>query len=121
MNYSIYRISLDIHDISAPIALTLKSEDTCRRIVATLSEKGQPYEISDDCFAQFVAQLPNGSIVVDDCSVSENTIIYDMTESVSALAGTVKCEFMLEDSAGRKLTTPRFMLVVDKSIGGERA
>ena len=121
MNYSIYRISLDIHDISAPIALTLKSEDTCRRIVATLSEKGQPYEISGDCFAQFVAQLPNGSIIVDDCMVSDNKLTYDMTASVSAFAGTVKCEFMLEDSAGHKLTTPRFMLAVDKSIGGERA
>ena len=121
MNHSIYRISLDIHDISAPIALRLKSEDTQRQIRATLMEKGLPYDITDDCSAAFTAQLPDGTVVREDCAIEDNTIIYNMSEQVSAADGKVDCEFVLTDTASNRLTSPRFCLLVDPSIGGGQA
>lgn len=123
MNYSTYRISLDIHDISAPIALNLKSEDTNRRIVATLMEKGQPYGITTDCSAAFTAQLPDGSVVKESSTIDENKLIYDMSDELSAAEGKVNCEFVLTDTEGRRLTCPRFSLIINPSIkeGGDMA
>lgn len=117
MNYSTYRISLDIHDISAPIALNLKSEDTNRRIVATLMENGLPYEITEDCTASFTAQLPDGSVVKEGSTIEDNKIVYEMSDEVSAVSGTAKCEFVLTDTEGHKLTCPRFSLIINPSIG----
>lgn len=120
MNRSTYRISLDIHDISAPIALNLKSEDTSRRLIATLMEKGQPYEITDDCSAKLVMELPNNGFAVGVCLIEGNQIIYDIDESVTAKAGTVKCEFMLKDAAGNRITCPRFNMIISPIIAEGR-
>jgi hypothetical protein len=107
---------LDIHDISAPIALNLKSEDTSRRLIATLMEKGQPYEITDDCSAKLVMELPDNGFAVGVCLIEGNQIIYDIDESVTAKAGTVKCEFMLKDATGHRITCPRFNMIISPII-----
>ena len=121
MNHSTYRISLDIHDICAPAALYLKSEDTNRQIRATLMEKGVPYEITNDCSASFIAKLPDGTVVKDGCTIEGNTIIYNMSDQVSAAGGKVDCEFLLTDTSTNRLTSPSFCLIVNLSIGGGQA
>ena len=121
MNYSVYRVSLDIHDVGASFALNLKSEDTQRQIHATLMEKGSPYEITEDVSADIATKLPDGSVVKEGCTIKDNVIIYEMSEQVSAVSGKATCEFILTDTSGHRLTTPGFCLIISPNIGGEQA
>lgn len=116
MNLVTYNITLDYHEIEAQAILFTKEADTARRIKATLSEDGDPYEIAPACNALFTAHKPNGGVVTLNCDIVDNTIICDITEAITALPGKVDCEIKLYDATGDMLTSPKFGIIVDKAV-----
>ena len=119
MNYSVYRISLDIHKTASQLSFSARQGDTNRRLYISLVENGAPYVISQDCYAVFTARKPDGATIFNDCTIQDNTIIYDMTEQTTALVGRCECDVSLYGRNGEMLSSPRFAYTVYPSLGTE--
>lgn len=119
MNFSIYRISLDIHKTASQLSFSARQGDTSRRLYISLVENGAPYEISQECFAVFAARKPDGTVINNDCTIQDNMIIYDMTEQTTALTGRCECEVSLYGYDNEMISSPRFAYTVYPSVGTE--
>ena len=115
MNASIYRISLDIQDAYAKVALDAKRGDVGRQIRVTLTDGGVPYVISPECYVLFAATKPDGNKVLNICAVEDNTVIYKITEQTVAVVGTLQCEIQVFGSDNGHLTSACFDMNVHES------
>lgn len=117
MNYSDYRLSLDIHDEDSGQSLNVKRGDNkSRRIYITLRDGSQPYHISEDCYAVFAATKPDGKILYNSCTIADCTIQYEMTGQTTNVAGVTECEIRLYGADNQLITSPRFLLIVDETV-----
>ena len=89
MNYSKYRISLDIHDTNSQAMLNVKKDDNARKIFFSLTDGGRPYKIAEGCTAIFRAKKPDGTILYNSCTINDNVIEYTLTSQASASVGIV--------------------------------
>ena len=116
MNYANYKIFLDMHDISAQTSLAAKQGDTGRKIFATLTERGVPFIIGENCTAVFTAKKPDGNIVFNNCTIENNIICYTFTPQTTAAAGKLDCEIRLYDEGNFLITSPRFNIIVAAAV-----
>ena len=116
MNFSNYRLSLDIHETESGLSLRAKKGDTIRKIYVTLMDGGVPYRITQDCSAAFTARKPDNTILFNDAVIENNAIVYELTPQTTAAAGQVRCEVRLYGGDGRLITSPRFFLDVDDTV-----
>ena len=121
MNYSEYRLSLDIHKSAHQAALAMKKGDTRRRIYIRLTEGCVPYVISEDCFAVFTAAKADGKVIFNQCKIEKNTVIYDVTEQTTAAPGQMPCEIRVYSKDGGLLTSARFLVMVEDTIYDEES
>lgn len=119
MNYSVKRISLDIHSTSSRETVNTKRGDTGRKIYISLVDGGIPYIISEDCRAIFTAKKPDGKIVFNDCAIDNNTIIYEVTEQTVAVEGRVDCEIKLYGADNKLITSAKFTIAVFGTVYNE--
>ena len=112
MNQSIYRISLDIHSVASQLSFSINRGDNMRSLIITLTENGKTYEITDDCYAIFTTVKPDGSHIANDCTIQNNTIIYDFTEQTTAVAGKLDCSVVVFNTKNERITSPRFTVIV---------
>lgn len=120
MNKAIYRISLDIHDTSSQVSLSVKKGDTARSIHIILTEKGKPYKIAEGCFATLSGKKADGNYLYNDCIIKDNIIIYDFTKQTTPVVGKVDCDINLYNANGDSITSPHFVLIVeDRVYNGE--
>ena len=66
MRDSIYRITLDMHDIASQVQIAVKQYDTARKMYITLSENGKPYTIDKGCRAVLSIKRPGSTVLTDD-------------------------------------------------------
>ena len=116
MEYTIHRISLDIHSVKSQATLRVKQADTSRKLHITLCEGGLPYHISEDCYANFSALKADGNYIYNSCQISGNAIEYVFTEQTTAAVGAMECEVTLYDSTGRRITSPHFTIIVEERV-----
>ena len=116
MNYSNYRITLDVRKTVSNVQLTAKKGDAGRRIYVTLSDKGNPCEIADGLYAVFAGVKPDGTLLYNKTTIENNTIIYEMTQQTTAVPGLVECEVKLFDSMSNLLTSPKLTILVDDVV-----
>ena len=116
MDYSVYKISLDIHKPEAQDILYMKRLDASRAIHISLTENGRPYQITPDCSAVFTARKPDGNPIYNDCRIEGNVIIYDVTQQTVSCVGETGCEIRLFNNEGGLITSPRFSILVDYTI-----
>ena len=114
-----HRVSLDIYEIASQFSLSLKQGDTSRRLIVALTVNGQIYKITDDCHAVFASTKPDGTIVLNDCIIQDNTILYDITSQNTSSVGIADCEITLYGGDGAVLTSPRFKLEVYETVYSE--
>ena len=113
MNYSTYRLSLDLHDTSSCKILYCKKGDTARQIAIDLNESGVPYLISEDCSAVLVATKPDKNGLFHACTIKNNVIYYQFTEQTAPVVGQVDCEIRLYGSDKEIITSAGFVLIVE--------
>lgn len=118
MNYSDYRFTLDItNTVQSQMAIPVMVGDTARKLYIGLVEDGKPYTIEDGCRAVFVGRKPNDAEIFNDCIIERNkTIIYQFTPATTGVEGIMNCEIRLYGIDGTLLTTPRFIIIVDKRV-----
>lgn len=116
MNFSNYRLSLDIHETESGLSLRAKKGDTIRKLYVTLMDGGAPYRITPDCTAAFTARKPDDTILFNEAEIENNAIVYALTPQTTAAAGQVRCEVRLYGGDGRLITSPRFFLDVDDTV-----
>jgi len=116
MNFSNYRLSLDIHETESGLSLRAKKGDTIRKLYVTLMDGGAPYRITQDCTAAFTARKPDNTVIFNEAAIENNAIVYELTPQTTAAAGQVRCEVRLYGGDGRLITSPRFFLDVDDTV-----
>lgn len=118
MRDSIYRITLDVHDIASQIQLTAKLSDNARRIHIQLTENGKPYLIEPGCRAVMMIRKPDNNILLNDCDIrlTDSTIIYEFTSQTVSAQGIAECEVRVYGQENDLLTSPRFTLLVSGTV-----
>lgn len=116
MNFSNYRVSLDMHDTSSQVMLNVKQGDSARKICFSLTDGGRPYKISADCTARLRAKTSSGTILFNDCTIKDNVIEYTLTSATCKNVGIVECEVTLYGADSNKITSPHFSLIVEGVI-----
>lgn len=118
MRDSVYRFTLDIHDIESQVQIVAKKNDVARKIYATLMEEGKPYAIESGCLAVLMMKKPDGTILFNDCYIvnSGSVIAYDFTEQTTSAEGLCECEIRIYDTDGNLITSPRFTMIVSENV-----
>lgn len=121
MNIIYKKISLDIHNIASQLTLAVKKGDTARGLIITLTDNGKVYNIPDYCYATFSAKKSDGTFVSSGCTIKDNKIIYDFSESpqLTKVPGRVDCEASLFSKDEAQITSPLFTLYVYRTIKDE--
>lgn len=118
MNYSNYRLTLDVHDIRSNVVVKVKKGDNSKRLCISLTENGKVYQISDKCTAVFKGKKPDGCILYNSCDegspigIDSNTIFYEMTNNTTNVVGVIECEISLISGDGKVLVSPTFDIQV---------
>ncbi len=116
MNKISHNLSLDVNESSSQCCISAKKGDTSRKLVISLSNNGQPYIISGECYAVFSAIKSDGSIIYHDCVVQNNTIVYEYQDVVTSTEGRVDCEVILFGGDSQRLFSPRFAIMVHATV-----
>lgn len=117
MNYSDYRFTLDVQIHQAQVSIPVTFNDTARRLYIGFTDGRKPYTIPDGCRAVFAALKPDGKSILNDCIIENNkTVVYEFSQNTTNAEGVVDCEIRLYDCEGKELTSPQFIIVVDKKV-----
>jgi hypothetical protein len=118
MNYSDYRFTLDItNTLQAQVSVPATLGDSARRLYIGLTEGRKPYTIVNGCRAVFVGKKPDGTSIFNDCIIEGNkTIVYEFSSNTTSAQGVVDCEIRLYGINGKLITSPQFIIVVDKRV-----
>lgn len=118
MNYSDYRFTLDItNTLQAQVSVPCTFGDSARRLYIGLTEGRKPYDIANGCRAVFVAKKPDGTSIFNDCIIEGNkTIVYEFSANTASAEGVANCEIRLYGTNGKLITSPQFIIVVDKRV-----
>jgi hypothetical protein len=120
MNNLKYRITLDLLETTAPIVLKAMRFDTKCSIIARLTAKSSPFPLGEGIQAVLAGYKPDGTTLFNDCTILNDTIIYDFTQQTTTAVGVVECEFKLYTKEGNPLlTSPRFSLLIENTIYDE--
>lgn len=123
MNSSIYRFTLDMHSTQSQISIPATLGDTNRKLYISFTDGGNPYKIADGCLAQLSIKRPTGTFLVEFCAIEKNTtVIYDFmqNENTCAVEGLHDCDITLYDAQGKRITSPRFALMVsEKAVNSD--
>jgi hypothetical protein len=118
MNYSDYRFTLDItNTLQAQVSVPCTFGDSARKLYIGLTEGRKPYTIVNGCRAVFVAKKPDGTSIFNDCIIEGNrTIVYEFSGNTASAEGVIDCEIRLYGTNGKLITSPQFIIVVDKRV-----
>lgn len=116
MNSSTFRITLDVHAMTAQAFIPVKLGDTGRRVHASLRENGKPYVLTSDCSAVFTAKKPDGNVIFHQATVGGNVIEFDISGQTTAIAGHVGCEIRVYGAGNKLITSPRFTISVEDTV-----
>ena len=117
MIYSKFRFALDIKKTQSQVSVPVLLNDTGWGLCINLIDDGKPFIISHGCRAVFVSKKPDGSTIFNDCLIEgDDTILYNFTANTTSVEGRHDCEIRLYGENGRKITCPRFTIVVDRRV-----
>jgi hypothetical protein len=127
MDYSIYRLNLDVKTNRSQALLKVFKGDTAVKLVCMLTDGGRVFQIEDGNVATITLTMPDGSKPTYTCYIRDNSIVYPFTSDTTNL-GTSYAQGMIEaqlnvyggvvnDTEGnpiysQTLATPKFSIEV---------
>lgn len=107
-------------DVSASrhVSVLVKQYDiNIREIIARITDNGKPYPIDNTIKPRIKCKKDDGTLVFNDCTVLEDgNIKIDVTDQMTACAGTHKCELTLFDGSETVLHPMEFILTVKEAV-----
>ncbi len=120
MNYTNYKITLDMKRIQSQVSIPVPQNDTARRLYIRLFQNGKIFELKDGIRAVFAGEKEDGTVLYNDCLIENQSVIrYDFTEQTTAAVGTVNCQIRVYLEDGSLLTSPSLTIVVYKNAFSE--
>lgn len=118
MNRVTHKLILDIKSTISQQTLDVYLNDSARRLEIAFAEDNLAYKISSGCRAVFTAEKPDGTILYNDCAIIGNSVVFDFTQNpqIANILGEVDCQVKLYGMENDLITSPRFTLVVHKTV-----
>jgi hypothetical protein len=117
MNTSKYRFTLDMQSEISQVSLPVYQWDNTRELLINLTDSGTPYIIERGCYAFFAATNSQGEEIILPCTIVKNTTInFVMGNTITKVPGVVDCEIRLYGANNELITSPSFILVVQKRV-----
>lgn len=119
MNSSNYRFTLDMHKAQSQTSIPAVLGDTGRVLHISFTDGGNPYTIETGCLAMLTIKRPTGTMIEEFCEIKNNTTVvypFSQNENTCAVEGINECDVTLFGTDGRKITSPRFSLIVSNSV-----
>ncbi len=114
MNYSNYRLTLDIKDVRSNAVVRVKRGNNTKRLCISLVDNGKVYQISDGCTAALKGKKPDGFSLYNECTIDDNTIYYVIGNNTTSTVGVVECEIVLVSGNEDVLISPTFIIIVEE-------
>lgn len=119
MNIQHYKLNLDLlKNTSTPILYSHQLDKKSRFIDVTLTANDA--EVTLDSSMTAVLNATTNNVIVasaQNCTISDNVIIVELTDNVLSLPGVTKCEIILSDNGGAIITAQHFIVkVTEKAI-----
>lgn len=112
MNHITYRISLDMRQTESNVVVKMKRDDTIKKLAISLTDGGKPYHITEECRAVFAGKKPDGTILLNPCSIEDCVVTYEVTLQTEAVLGEVKSEIRLYGAEGELGSSPSFTVLI---------
>ena len=117
MNYTNYKITLDMHKVQSQISIPVPQNDTARRLYIHLFHNGKRFALEDGMRAVFAGEKADGTVLYNDCVIENQSVIrYDFTEQTTAVSGTLHCQIRVYGEDGILITSPNLTIVVYESV-----
>ena len=117
MEKVISKVSLDVQKPGIQDTVYARKNDTLsRQINAQLYERGLPYDMTLVQSVTIRGEKPDGTILYNDCTIQDNTIIAPITTQMLAAVGKVSLEFNLYGADNAVLTSPRIDMIVEDTL-----
>nr|DAW92909.1 MAG TPA: hypothetical protein [Bacteriophage sp.] len=119
MNIQHYKLNLDLlKNTSTPILYSHQLDKKSRFIDVTLTANDA--EVTLDSTMTAVLNAVTNNVIVasaQNCTISDNVIVVELTDNVLSLPGVTKCEIILSDNGGAIITAQHFIVkVTEKAI-----
>ena len=122
MNIQHYKLNLDLlKNTSTPILYSHQLDKKSRFIDVTLTANDA--EVTLDSSMTAVLNATTNNVIVaesQNCTISNNVIVVELTDNVLSLPGVTKCEVVLSDSRGAVITAQHFIVkITEKAINSK--
>ena len=122
MNIQHYKLNLDLlKNISTPVLYSHQLDKKSRFIDVTLTANDA--EVTLDSTMTAVLNATTNNVIVaesQNCTISNNVIVVELTDNVLSLPGVTKCEVVLSDSSGAVITAQHFIVkITEKAINSK--
>ena len=122
MNIQHYKLNLDLlKNTSTPVLYSHQLDKKSRFIDVTLTANDA--EVSLDSTMTAVLNAVTNNVIVanaQNCTISNNVIVVELTDKVLSLPGVTKCEVVLSDSSGAVITAQHFIVkITEKAINSK--
>lgn len=122
MNIQHYKLNLDLlKNASTPILYSHQLDKKSRFIDVTLTANDA--EVTLDSSMTAVLNATTNNVIVaesQNCTISDNVIVVELTDKVLSLPGVTKCEVVLSDSSGAVITAQHFIVkITEKAINSK--
>lgn len=119
MNIQHYKLNLDLlKNTSTQILYSHQLDKKSRFIDVTLTANDA--EVTLDSTMTAVLNAVTNNVIVasaQNCTISNNVIVVELTDKVLSLPGVTKCEVVLSDSSGAVITAQHFIVkITEKAI-----
>ena len=116
MNYTNYKLTLDMTKIESQVSIPVPQNDTARRLYIRLFHNGKQFLLPSGVRVVFAAQKADGTVIYNDCLIENHVIRYDFTEQTTSAAGEMKCQLRVYGRNGGLITSPKLTIVVYENI-----
>lgn len=112
-----HQFALDIKKTGIQKRLHMRCGDiNSQRVIAQLFAGTTAYEMDGVSSATFRAEKPDGTILFNSCTVTDQGVEYAVTSQTIAAPGDIECMITLYGTNGEALGTPRFLIEVEEAI-----
>lgn len=122
MNIQHYKLNLDLlKNTSTPVLYSHQLDKKSRFIDVTLTANDAEVTL-DSTMTAVLNAVTNNVIVAEsqNCTISDNVIVVELTDKVLSLPGVTKCEVVLSDSSGAVITAQHFIVkITEKAINSK--